>query len=293
MIATKVDELFKSVKTLPTLPPVVQKVLSSINDPKVGAKQLAEIITSDQAITARVLKLVNSSFFGLRGKVSNIHHAVTLLGFSTIRQILLGVSICKNFKGLNVLDKFSGESFWMHSIATAILSRNLSKLDIKVEPDIAYTVGLIHDIGKLLFLQYHEEDFIKALLKAKGENKPLYEAEKEVFEVDHCDVGNWLLKKWGLPRESRRALKNHHTAVVDKITPVSEDAMTAVVFFANNVAKKFEIGNSGSEVVEMDDESFKRFFGITLEETNLDAVSLQEEVEIYLEILGITEGAAV
>ncbi len=292
MIASKVDELFKSVKTLPTLPPVVQKVLASINDPKVGAKQLAEIITSDQAITTRVLKLVNSSFFGLRGKVSNIHHAVTLLGFSTIRQILLGVSICKNFKGLNVLDKFSGESFWMHSIATAILARNLSKIGTKVEPDIAYTVGLIHDIGKLLLLQHHEEQYIKALLKAKGDNKPLYEAEKDVFEVDHTDVGNWLLKKWGLPRETRRALKNHHTAVVDKITPVSEDALTAVVFFANNVAKRFEIGNGGDEIVEMDDANFKTFFGINMEETNLDAVKLREEVEIYLEILGIMEPAA-
>jgi len=293
MMASKVDELFKSVKTLPTLPPVVQKVLASINDPKVGAKQLAEIITSDQAITTRVLKLVNSSFFGLRGEVSNIHHAVTLLGFSTIRQILLGVSICKNFKGLNVLDKFSGESFWMHSIATAILARNLSKIGTKVEPDIAYTVGLIHDIGKLLLLEHHEEDFIKALLKAKGDNRPLYETEKEVFEVDHSDVGNWLLKKWGLPRDARRAVKNHHVAVIDKISPVSEDALTAVIFFSNNIARKFDVGNSGNDVIEMDDESFRKFFGITLEETNLDAVKLREEVEIYLEILGITESAAV
>ena len=293
MIDTKVDKLFKTVKTLPTLPPVVQKVLASINDPKVGAKQLAEIITSDQAITTRVLKLVNSSFFGLRGKVSNIHHAVTLLGFSTIRQILLGVSICKNFKGLNVLDKFSGESFWMHSIATAILARHLSKIGTKVEPDIAYTVGLIHDIGKLLLLEHHEERFVKALLKAKGENKPLHEAEKEIFEVSHADVGNWLFKKWNLPRDARRSVKNHHTLVVDSITPVSEDALTAVIFFSNNIAKKFNIGNSGNEVIEMDDSNFKKFFGLSIEEANLDPVRLQEEVLLYLEILGVAEGAAV
>ncbi|RKZ07595.1 hypothetical protein DRQ05_02855 [bacterium] len=293
MLANKVDKLFKDVKSIPTLPPVVQKVLASINDPKVGAKQLAEIITTDQSITSRVLKLVNSSFFGLRGKVVNIHHAVTLLGFSTIRQILLGVSICKNFKDLKGAGDFSGENFWEHSIATASLARYLAKLSSSVEPDIAYTVGLIHDIGKLLLLEHHTERFVEALSKASRESIPLNEAETAIFEVDHTDVGNWLFKKWSLPNNARRAVKNHHTVKTDVISSASDDALTAICYFSNALAHRYGIGSSGNPASDLKDDEFKKFFGVDPEATGIDTIKLKEEVEIHLEILGITEGAGV
>ena len=289
-MTNKVDELFRNVKSLPTLPIVVQKIFASINDPKVGARQLAEIITSDQTLTARVLKLVNSSFFGLRGKVQNIHHAVTMLGFSTIRQICLGASICGKFQHVTGNADFSGPEFWEHSIGTAIIAKDICKNAVKIEPDICYTLGLIHDIGKLLLVEHHADKFMDAIVKAKRENKSLDQVEVEVFGVDHAEIGNWLFRKWNLPRDSRRAVKNHHSARIEMISPVSPDALTGIVFFANQIAHHLHLGASGDTKIELDEENFRKFFGISFKDINLDTTRIREEVAISLEILGTTQG---
>ncbi len=288
-----VDELFKNVKTLPTLPVVVQKIFASINDPKVGAKQLAEIIASDQTLTARVLKLVNSSFFGMKGKVQNIYNAVTMLGFSTIRQICLGASICGKFQNVTDAANFSGPAFWEHSIATATIAKEISKKTIKIEPDICYTLGLLHDIGKLLLLENQKERFFEALAMAKKDNIHLHEAEAKIFEVDHAEIGNWLLRKWNLPRDSRRAVKNHHSARTEMISPASPDALTAVVYFANQIAHVYELGQSGNMNVELEEANFKKFFGVAFNDVKLDQVRIREEVGISLEILGVQTGSKV
>jgi putative nucleotidyltransferase with HDIG domain len=289
MINNKVEETFKDVKTISTLSPVVQKIFASINDPNVGAKALSDIIMSDQTLTARVLKLVNSSFFGLRGKIQNIHHAVTMLGFSTIRQICLGVSICGKFNALKGNDTISGESFWIHSIATAILSKILCKAIKKSEADACFTIGLIHDIGKLILIEHDTDRFREALSMAKDKSMPLHEAEKEVSDLDHTDVGDWLLRKWNLPRESRQAVKHHHSANIQLVSPASPEAITGIVYFANQVAHHLSLGASGNPQGGLEADKFEAFFGKSYEETNIDRVYLEEEVRVTIEILGISE----
>ncbi|MBU8922083.1 MAG: HDOD domain-containing protein [Bacteroidales bacterium] len=289
-MTNKVDELFRNVKSLPTLPIVVQKIFASINDPKIGARQLAQIITSDQTLTARVLKLVNSSFFGLRGKVQNIHHAVTMLGFSTIRQICLGASICGKFQHVKGTTDFSGPGFWEHSIGAAVIAKEICKNAVKIEGDICYTLGLIHDIGKLLLVEHHTDKFMDAILRAKRESKPLEQIEVEIFGVDHAEIGNWLFRKWNFPRDSRRAVKNHHSARIEMISPVSPDALTGIVFFANQVAHHLNLGASGDTNIVLDEENFRKFFGISFADVNLDTPRIREEVAISLEVLGAVQG---
>ncbi len=285
----KADELFKNVKTLPSLPPVVQKIFSSINDPRVGARQLAEIITTDQTLTLRVLKLVNSSFFGLRGKVQNIHHAVTMLGFSTIRQICLGVSICNKFKNLKTTSELTGSSFWAHSVASATLAKKICKTATKLEPDACYTLGLVHDIGKLLLMEHHMNMFVQTVNKAGRESIPLQESEQQVFDLDHADVGSWLMRKWNLPRDARRSVKNHHSANMNAISPISPDAMTGVIYFANQLAHHFGLGGSGNPATALEEDKFRKFFGKNVDEMDIDKVSLHEEVHVSLEILGVAD----
>ncbi|MBN1163781.1 MAG: HDOD domain-containing protein [Candidatus Krumholzibacteriota bacterium] len=287
----KIDEMFTNVKNLPSLPLVVQKIFASINDSSVGAKHLAKIITSDQTLTARVLKLANSSFFGLRGKVQNIHHAVTMLGFSTIRQICLGVSICGKFKDTRTPPGFSGTAFWTHSIVTAILAKEIARGSVRIEPDICYTIGLIHDIGKLLLLDHHQDKFIEALNLAHVKNIPLVEAETRILEVNHADVGSWLLRKWNLPRESRQAVRNHHEAEMQTISPISNDALTGIIYFANQLAHHLELGNSGTPPMKLDEQNFKKFFGSTPREMRIDKVRIEEETQVSIEILGLSQPA--
>ncbi|MCD6379370.1 HDOD domain-containing protein, partial [bacterium] len=262
---------------------------ASINDPKVGARQLAEIITNDQTLTTKVLKLVNSSFFGLRGKVKNIHHAVTMLGFSTLRQLCLGVSICNSFKNMNSSIGITGESFWEHSISTAIIAKKLASENIDIDPDICYTVGLIHDIGKMLLLEYHIEPYMEALKKAKNENVPLCEAEISVLEVDHPAVANWLFRKWKLPRDIRRAAKNHHSIDPDNISLISEDVLTGIIYFANELSHHYKIGDSGNHTTHLEEQKFKKFFGMSVDEMAIDKVEIEEETQISIEVLGLRE----
>ncbi len=283
----KVDSIFKHVKTLPSLPPVVQKIFASINDPHIGAKQIADIISKDQSLTARVLKLVNSSFFGLRERVQNIYHAVTMLGFSTIRQICLGISICSKFDNIDTSAGFSGESFWAHSIAASILARETSKKVTDLEPDACYTIGLVHDVGKLLLLEHHRDRYLRAIAVANERGIPLNEAEEAEFGLDHTDVGSWLFHKWNLPRDARRAVKNHHSAVIESITPVSGDALTAIIYFANQLCYQMDIGNAGNVKIDMDPAKFKGFFGREIGELGLDRVRIEEEVQISMELLGL------
>jgi len=285
----KVEMLFNNTSKLPSLPVVVQKIFASINDPKVGAKQLAEIIAADQTLTTKVLKLVNSSFFGLRGKVQNIHNAVTMLGFSTLRQLCLGVSICNSFKNIDTSIGFTGESFWAHSISTAILANKLAKESSDIDPDICYTVGLIHDIGKILLLEYHKEPYIEALKMAKNDGIPLCEAEMSILEVNHAQVANWLFRKWKLPHDTRRPAKNHHSIDTDYITIVSEDALTGIVYFANELSHHYEIGKSGNPATCLEEEKFIKFFGVSVDEMPIDKIKVEEETEIAIEVLGLRE----
>jgi putative nucleotidyltransferase with HDIG domain len=289
----RIEELFANANTLPTLPAVVQKIFTSINDPNVGARQLADIVTSDQTLTAKVLKLVNSSFFGLRGKVQNISHAVTMLGFSTLRQLCLGVSIYGQFRGLETPNGFSGQAFWMHSISTAVLARELAKTALKIEPDICYTIGLVHDVGKLLFIKHHKDLFLEALRKAEKEQIPLYQAEKQVTGADHAEIGNWIFHKWNLPRDSRRAVKAHHSANMNMISPAAAEALTGVIYFANQLSHHLELGNSGNPACVLEKDKFKKFFGVEFGKMNIDRVRIEEEALISLELLGISGTAPV
>ncbi len=289
----RIEELFENANTLPTLPAVVQKIFSSINDPDIGARQLADIVTSDQTLTAKVLKLVNSSFFGLRGKVQNISHAVTMLGFSTLRQLCLGVSIYGQFRGLETPSGFSGQAFWMHSIATAVLARELGKAALKIEPDICYTIGLIHDVGKLLLIKHHKDLFMEALEKAQKEKMPLHLAEKQVTGTDHAAIGNWIFHKWNFPRDSRHAVKTHHSANMNMISPASSEALTGVIYFANQLSHHLELGNSGNPACELERDKFKKYFGVDFEKMNIDRVRIEEEALISLELLGVSGTASV
>jgi putative nucleotidyltransferase with HDIG domain len=287
MKRVRAEKLFQNVKTLPSLPSVVQKIFASINDSRVGAKQLGEIVTTDQSLTTRVLKLVNSSYFSLRGNIQNVHHAVTMLGFSTIRQLCLGVSIINQFNNIKEIKDFSGESFWKHSIAVSILAREISKTATNLEPDVCYTVGLIHDIGKLLFIEHHSGSYMEVLRKAQRESMPLEEAETETFDIDHTDVANWIFRKWNLSRDIRSAVRNHHSADTDRISPISPEALTGVVYFANQLAHYLNMGNSGNPSTHLEEEKFKKFFGTSFDDMDIDITRLEEEVHISLEILGI------
>ncbi len=215
------DQILKKIKELPPLPLVVQKLLTVIEDDNSSADDISQVLNSDQAMASKVLKLVNSSFYGLSGKVTTIPRAIVILGVAAIRNLALGLGVTR------VLAKAgTGEiqdKFWNHSIAVAAASEVLARHTKKVEPEEAFVAGLLHDIGHLLLLMAVPEEFMAVL--AMGPVN-MVENERRNIGMAHTRAGQKLLKQWKLPTTLCDAIRFHHTP---KVITGKDDPLISIV----------------------------------------------------------------
>ncbi|MBW2563430.1 MAG: HDOD domain-containing protein [Deltaproteobacteria bacterium] len=198
------------IEDLPTLPTILFEVNTLLEDINTSAKKLGETIGKDPSMVAKILKLVNSSFYGFRSKISDISNALVLLGFNTVRNSIISVSIIKTFSGKNNLEGFDITEFWKHSIAVAVTSKRLAEKCRVEAPDNCFVAGLLHDIGKLVLSQYFQDLFAKIWITAQKENLNFYEAEKREIPVKHPMIGSLLAKRWQFPEHLVDAVKCHH-----------------------------------------------------------------------------------
>ncbi|MDM8537673.1 HDOD domain-containing protein [Desulfobacterales bacterium HSG17] len=203
----------QNIKDIPSLPLIVMKVNKMLDDYNTTNDSLSKVIEKDQAIVFKMLLLVNSAFFGLREKVSSVKEASVILGFDAIRNIIISLSV---FKTLNRLSQkksnelFNVDDFWKHSIAVAVLSKQLSeKLGI-ADPEKCFVNGLLHDTGKLILAYYMKDDFKALMLKAREANLMFMAVEKKILPVNHCEIGYIIAKKWGLPDVISNTIYHHH-----------------------------------------------------------------------------------
>ena len=198
------------IEDLPTLPTILFEVNTLLEDINTSAKVLSDTIGKDQAMVVKILKLVNSAFYGFRSRVSDISNAVVLLGFNTVRNAIISVSIIKAFSGKNDLKGFDINEFWKHSIAVAVTSKRLAEKCRVEAPDNCFVAGLLHDIGKLVLSQYFQDLFTRVWATAQKENLTFYEAEKQEISVKHPMIGSFLAKRWQFPDYLVDAVKCHH-----------------------------------------------------------------------------------
>jgi len=239
----KVQKILGRIKALPTLSLVVAKVIQVVSNPMTSASDLSAIITVDQALTAKVLRLANSAFYGFPFRIKNITQAVSILGFDTIRNLALTVSVYKVYTGEGGSD-FSHAEFWKHCVGVAICANLLARKIKYKSPEGAFTAGLLHDIGKTFFDQYMHQEFGDALKYAKENRTSIEEAEKVCIGLDHALVGKWMAEKWNLPPELRSGIASHHHPELEEEEPV----MANIIFAANILCKKKGVGFSGDEV---------------------------------------------
>jgi putative nucleotidyltransferase with HDIG domain len=198
------------IEDLPTLPAIAMEVNKMLLDDDTTINKLSDTIEKDQAMVSKLLKLVNSAFFGLRGKISNISHAVVVLGFNTIRNAVVSTSIIDAFSIKEGLDGFDITEFWKHSLAVAVTSKSLAeKTGIHFADDF-FVGGLLHDMGKMVLLQHFKDLFHKVWQTVKKNNQSFYEAEKIQIQIDHAQIGGYLARKWQLPMALVDAIRNHH-----------------------------------------------------------------------------------
>jgi HD-like signal output (HDOD) protein len=196
---------------LPSLPSLYFKVLQELQSPTSSVDRIGELVAMDIAMSAKLLQLVNSAFFGIRRKVSNPAEAVQFLGVGTVRSLALSIHAFSCFDQAKLGD-FSFERLWNHCVTTGLFARKITDLE-EVEPtmsDESFIAGLLHDVGKLMLITNMTEDYRAALALAQGSRISINEAERKVFGATHADVGAYLLGLWGLPVAIVEAVALHH-----------------------------------------------------------------------------------
>jgi putative nucleotidyltransferase with HDIG domain len=273
-VKDQVQKILGRIKALPTLSIVVAKVMQVVANPLTSASDLSAIITVDQALTAKVLRLANSAFYGFPFRIKNITQAVSILGFDTIRNLALTVSVYKVFTGEAGSD-FSHAEFWKHCVGVAICANLLAKKIKYKSPEGAFTAGLLHDIGKTFFDQYMRKEFKDALRLAKENKTSLEESETAIIGLDHALVGKWMAERWNLPPELRSGIASHHHPELEE----EEVVMAYIIFAANILCKKKGVGFSGDEAIKPISKEARGLLSLNEEAEGMIMEALEKELK--------------
>ncbi len=239
-------QVLLKIKQLPTLPQVVTHLLQLIDNPSSSASQVSKIISQDQALATKVLKLVNSPFYGMPKRIGTLSQATVILGFNTIKNLALTAAIFDTFGGGGRAMKngFSREKFWEHSVACAVAAKTIAEQVRYDVPEEAFMAGLIHDVGKVVLDQFLHEEFCLALDHALDHKVPILEAEKQVIGAAHTDIGTLLAEKWNLPPHLGAVIEYHHSL----LNPVKFAQIVSIVHLADAIVRLEGYGHSGNFV---------------------------------------------
>jgi putative nucleotidyltransferase with HDIG domain len=232
------DDIIKAVRDLPSLPAVVSELLASMDQEDIDTHALAAKITLDQALTAKTLRLANSSFYGMPTKVTTIQQAISVLGFHSIRTLVTACSVTGSFKSAPGSD-FDFPAFWRHSIASAVCARVLAPY-YKLNPDTAFTAGLLHDLGTLVMCTRFPQEYLRVNAYRRQHDCMSAQAQLAVFGVDHAAVGSALAAHWKFPPPIQAAVAQHHQAEAQAVrgAPVT---LPTVIYLANILAHALDL----------------------------------------------------
>lgn len=217
--------LLGQMSVLPSLPSLYFRMLQELQSPDASADRIGELIAMDPAMTAKLLQLVNSAFFGVARKVSNPIEAVQFLGVGTIRSLALSLHVFSCFSQARAAE-FGFERIWSHSLTVGVFAKRLSQLEglESMSCEEAFVAGLLHDVGKLMLMANRPEDYRTVLALAQRKELPLTAAEAKVFGATHAEVGAYLLGLWGLPVPIVEAVALHHqpaTGIQAEFSPLT------------------------------------------------------------------------
>lgn len=253
-----------AVKNLPTLPKVLEEVTRLMEDPNTSTEQIAKVITFDQVLSAKVLKMVNSPIYGFPGRISSIQHALVLLGFNVIRGLIISTSVFDDMNKAMV-------GLWEHSVGCALAAGEVAKTLGLKDPEEYAVAGLLHDLGKVVAAVQLPE--IKPELEklVVAQDITFLQAEKQLLGFGHDRVNAWLALHWNLPPNISEAISYHHK-------PLSAQLYTkyaCVVHIGNFLTRVFEYGNGGDDNVPVLEPRAMKLLGINqrMLESLLDKLS--------------------
>lgn len=242
---TDLTRIIRRVEDLPTLPRIVLKITELINNPKSSARDLAGVITDDQVLTARLLKFVNSSFYGFPQNISTATDAIVLLGFDAIRNLLLTTSMFDLFSNKNKENELKREKMWDHSLGCAVAAKVIGDYIRYDNPEELFVSGLLHDIGKIVEMLFLPDDFAGVVSMVENKNILMLAAEDHVLGYNHADVGRLLAERWNLPSKLVTVIACHHQPGL--AGRFLQEA--AIVHLADILCRAMNIGSGGDNKI--------------------------------------------
>ena len=237
-------DLLKGYTQISSLPTIYTRLNEAISNPRTSMSDIGEIVRDDPGLTTRLLRLVNSAFYGFPSKIETISRALVIVGVRQLRDLALATSIMSLFKGIPE-QLVSMESFWRHSIACGVAAKILATYRRDTNVERFFVAGMVHDIGRLIINTKVPDQARQALLRCKFQRALLYMAEREVIGFDHAAVGGALLKAWNLPASLEEVVVYHHNPSEARRFPLE----TAVIHVANIIAHVMQFGSSGERFV--------------------------------------------
>jgi putative nucleotidyltransferase with HDIG domain len=281
-------ELIAGAIEIASLPEIFLKINEMIDSPRHSAADIGRVISNDTALSARLLKIANSIFYGFPSQIDTISRAITVIGTRELRELILATSVIRCFKGLPN-DLITMEDFWRHSICCGLAARSLAMQRGEQLVERFFVAGLLHDIGSLLVYRKVPELAREALLRAQHNNIPLYRAEQEVMGFDHAMVGAEILRKWKLPEHLQEATEFHHNPGRAQRFPSD----TAVIHIADVVSDALQYGNSGDPHVPPMDPQAWRLAGLEDDVVSPVIADVEQQFSHVLELFHPeTHGAA-
>lgn len=231
------EKILKKIDELPPLPQVVSRIHELIEDPDSEAKDIARVIETDQAIAARVLRIANSAYYGMRGKISSVQHASMVLGFTTLGEIVTIAGAKGSLEQKLPGYGYDTRDLWEHSLAVAFGAKIIAGMKNQALVSEAYTAGLIHDVGKIILDPYvlEQKDEIESYME--NEEKTFLDAENHFFSFNHAEIAFEICSNWSFPESINIAIKGHHNPSDSESTDLSY-----ILHLADHTARFIGIG---------------------------------------------------
>lgn len=271
----RLKRVVDKISGLPTLPSMLSSINKLMLNPRTSAKEVAQLISSDPAIASKILRVVNSSFYGFPNRITTISHAIVILGFNTIKSIVLSSTIFDVFHRDSAEARFNRTDFWKHSIGCGCAAKVIAKaLGITAVEEL-FIAGLLHDVGKIVVDQFLQPQFQAILDLVEKRDILIAAAEEEVLGVTHAEIGSWLFQRWNLSKALIESAASHHNPAL-----ASENArQAAIVHLADIVCRAMQIGSGGDRRIPPLSDYAWRTLGLPM--TALD--SILEETQLEME----------
>ena len=264
-MSVELNVFINKVKNLPVLPSVVLQLNRTLANNSATIDSVSEIIGRDPSLSAKVLQLSNSSYYGLSYTVDSVKRAITVLGFSAVRNLALTVSVANIFNSSTGSIDLKG--LWFHSLGSAVAAKSLLYKKSPLLQEKVFLCGIIHDIGKIIVSEYIPKKMEEILRKLR-QNKLITESdvEKEIIGFTHSELGDFMARKWHFPQEFSDAINLHHNSSGFSSMKPENKSICAGIFAGNQIAKAMALGKSTDPFVDTIDTSIFNILDITEKE---------------------------